>query len=282
MENKQKDKRNNFRKEIKVEVAGVIALSTVVGAVVGTQIKENVDSDLSKYNVDDTKYMDYIDEEDTQKIEWIKGLDKKIKDYKLLSDDKENLTESKEIELETLESQLKDELSSGKLADFYLRNIFKTKMKTAYGVEDIIVGYSNQSGEEAITIKMYDKYDVNNKKQKPDEYMDDKDEIAPIKSAVRDIVYLQDISRRNKYDDKDIEKLISVFYNMKGFSNLTFIKEGENQLYFEENTIVDLEDGEYTIYDMEYKDGEAKVINQRNIELEEGKIINQSEIEDER
>lgn len=282
MENKQKDKRNNFRKKIKAEVAGVVALSAFAGTAVGTQIKGNVDSDLSKYNADDTKYMDYIDEEDTQKIEWIKGLDKKIKDYKLLSDDKENLTESKEIELETLESQLKDELCSGKLADFYLRDIFKTKMKTAYGVEDIIVGYSNQSGEEAITIKMYDKYDVNNKKQKPNEYMDDKDEIAPIKSAVRDIVYLQDISRRNKYDDKDIEKLISVFDNMKGFSNLTFIKEGENQLYFEENTIVDLEDGEYTIYDMEYKDGKAKVINQRNIELEEGKIINQSEVEEER
>ena len=59
------------------------------------------------------------------------------------------------------------------------------------------------------------------------------------------------MSEKVSYDDEEIKKFIKMYDNMKGFSNLEFVKEKDKPLEFKETYEISLKDDEYEVYSMD-------------------------------
>lgn len=213
------DKKKEFRKSMAV-IGTAIAVAIGGGKLTA---EANKSEDLSQYAVRDNKYVDYIEGSEYEKFNAMTELDANIKKYEELSSKTSLSKEQKEELLETKKS-IKDEMVSGGLADFYLNDLLKEKLKQTYDAYSVKTNYSNDA---KIRIDLYEK----NGRY---ETMKDEDEIAPIKIAMSDIATLQGYvgADQDKLLNSDINKFIKIQKNMKGFSNLKFIKsEGKPLAY---------------------------------------------------
>lgn len=216
---KKVDKKEKFKKSIMVVGATAIMATTGVGMA-------NSDYNLSKFDVNNDKYVDYIDGSENEKLERMMKLDEQISRYEELSNKKFPSKEEK-AEINNIRSYLEKEMSSGYLADFYLKDILKEKIKEAYNrdTKNKIKRIETRWDLEGISIKMYNKYDQYTS-------MDEKDKVAPIKSAMDDIAALQEYENKEDFSKTDVNNFIRIHKNMKGFSNLKFVKiEGKPLSY---------------------------------------------------
>lgn len=219
------DKRKEFKKKI--------AIVTTTAAIVAGGFTLNAASkneDLSQYMVSNNKYEDYIKGSEYKKFKKMEELDNNISKYEALKS-RMFLDKEEKNELEELSKAIKEEMSSGDLADFYLNDLLKEKLKEAYHVESVVTNYSND-GE--IKIDLYGKNKIS-------KTMENKDEVTPIKIAMRDIATLQGYIGREEFSNQDVKEFIKMQKNMKGFSNLKFIKEEGKPLAYAQ---IELEKGE--------------------------------------
>lgn len=210
-------KRNDFKKKIG---AGIITLGMVGVAGAGLAKYEEKYNDLSVYNIDDAKYMNYIKGNKDGKTEMLTNLETSIDDYLELNR-KKDLTDAEKIKLDEALHEIETNMKSGCLAEFYLNDIFKGKIKETYKVDNVVTHWDTQS----ISIMMY-------KGEFKSTRMEDEDKIKPIVVAMNDIAKLQGYINRDRISKSDIKEFIRMHENMKAFSNLTFIKKDGQPLYF--------------------------------------------------
>lgn len=211
------DKRKDFRKSIAV-IGTTIAVAVGGGMLTA---EANKSADLSRYMVRDDKYVDYIKGSEYEKFKKMQELDNNIKKYEEL---KSKIILSKEDNEQLLEARklIEKGMASGDLADFYLNDLLKEKLKKAYDAYSVETHYSN---ENEIRIDLYEK-------KGKYETMKNNDEVAPIKIAMKDIATLQGYVDKENFSNSDISEFIKIQKNMKGFSNLKFIKtEGKPLSY---------------------------------------------------
>lgn len=220
----------NKREEFKKKLA--IVGTTAVVALGGFGIKDSMDkSDLSKYAVDDEKYIDYIDKDENEKLERLENLDSNISRYEELNE-KNKLTKEEKEELEQITYSLEREMKSGYLERFYLHDVLKEKIKSVYGVDKVETKWN---GKDEINIKLFDKYGSY-------KAMENKDKVSPILTAMNDIATLQGYEEREKFSKSEIENFIKIQKNMKGFSNIEFIKvDGKPLAYTEPQKFEEME-----------------------------------------
>ena len=203
-------KRNDFIKKL---TAGVLVSGVAISGLVKSGEAYN---DLSKHTTENDKYVDYIKGSEIEKRERLAVLDENISKYEEL-ESKILLNEDEKEELNELTSFLENEMSSGELGRFYLNDVYKEKIKQAYNVKDVKTHYD----KDGIIIQLCDekgKWTA----------MEEKDIVRPLEVALRDIVRLQDLREQDEFTKSDIKTFIEAQKNMKGFSNLHFIKaEGE-------------------------------------------------------
>lgn len=261
MEKKNRSKRDIFKSALAFGGGGAFVATMIAGAAIGKQDLESMD--MSSYNIDNQKYMEYAKTDDEDIMYRLAKLEDNIRLYNNLSSEK--LTDSQKETLALIKSEIKSEMSSKMTSKLYL-NVFKEKMKSAYGADDIKV-----TGQE------FKEFSVEITKDYMKSFMEDKDKSKEIKSAVWDIVELQYMQEKNSYDDKDIESFVRLYENMKGFSNLEFIKEGDKPLAMSETYKTTLEDGSYTLYNMDLSDKEnPKIESKTEIEVKNG-LVNEGE-----
>ena len=106
------------------------------------------------------------------------------------------------------------EMKSGELADFYLNDLFKEKLKKVYNAKDIETHFDHDTG---ISIKFYDEHFQTT-------YMDKKDQIKPIVVAMNDIAKLQGYEGKDEFSNYDLADFMNIHENMKAFANIDFIK----------------------------------------------------------
>lgn len=216
---KMSDKKENFKKRIMI--VGAAAVMATAGVSIA-----NSDYNLSKFDVDNDKYIDYIDGSENKKMERMINLDEQISRYEELST-KMFPSKEEKTEMDKIESYLEKEMTSGYLGDFYLKDILKEKIKEAYDKEskNKIQKIETKWDIDAISIKMYDKYGRVT-------FMSEKDKVAPIRSAMDDIATLQEYENKDEFSKSEINNFIKIHKNMKGFSNIKFIKtEGKPLSY---------------------------------------------------
>ena len=250
------NKKNEFRDKMKIEERKQITEKVLVGgttialgaALAGVAIVNNYDYhyDMSKFNIDDTKCEDCIREaggkesEILDKLNRVTMLNENIRIYKELNN-KGNLTDAQKKSLETAKNGIKREMASSMLNKIYLNDIFKEKIKKAYDVDYVKVIYRIPKGEEIINVELYDSIDGVGIPLKKEDMIDE------VTSAIKDIVSLQNLEAKNEaYDEKDINEFIRAYENMRGFSNLTLVKKGNEPLSIEETVLVNLQ-GKYEI-----------------------------------
>lgn len=261
MEKENKSKKDNFKSALVVGGVGAVVAATVVGVGIGSQDSKSID--MSNYNVDNTKYMDYAKSADENTLDRLALLEENVRLYNNLSSGK--LTPAQEETLKNAKSGIKREMSGQMIGKLYL-NIFKEKMKSAYDADKIIV-----KGKEFkdFSVEIYDGYNKS--------LMDDKDKTSEVKSAVMDIIELQSMIEKDSFEEKDVKEFVKVYENMKGFSNLEFVKEGDKPLAVSETYKTTLQDGTYTIYHMDLSDKDnPKVENKTEIEVKNG-YVNEGE-----
>ena len=238
--NKEKKKRNDFKDKLKSAAAVGVAGSVIAGiTLVAMNGKKELESiDMSNYNLDNSKYREYSDGKDSTEDRLVL-LEESVRIYKELASDS-NLTDAQKEALSKEKSRIKSEMSSDLIADLYL-SIFKEKMKSAYHVDNVSVDYKSGSNvDKNFSVKL-----------NGNTFMDEQDKTKEIKSAVWDIVDLQYMSEKVSYDDEEIKNFIKMYDNMKGFSNLEFVKEKYKPLEFKETYEISLKDDEYEVYSMD-------------------------------
>lgn len=203
-------KRDDFKKKLG---AGIITLGIIGAGGAGLAKYEEKYNDLSEYNVDDTKYMDYIKGNEQGKTEMLTNLESSIDDYLELGS-KKKLTDEEKIKLDEAINEIETNMKSGSLAEFYLKDVFKGKIKETYKVDDVVTYWNPGS----LNITMY-------KGEYKSTNMEDKDKIKPIVVAMNDIAKLQGYMNSDKISKSEIKNFIRIHENMKAFSNLTFIKK---------------------------------------------------------
>ena len=236
------NKKNKFRDKMKIEGKQITEKVLVGGttialgaALAGVAIVNNYDYhyDMSKFNIDDTKCEDCIREAGGKESEILRI-------YKELNN-KGNLTDAQKKSLETAKNGIKREMASSMLNKIYLNDIFKEKIKKAYDVDYVKVIYRIPKGEEIINVELYNSIDGVAIPLKKEDMIDE------VTSAIKDIVSLQNLEAKNEaYDEKDINEFIRAYENMRGFSNLTLVKKGNEPLSIEETVLVNLQ-GKYEI-----------------------------------
>ena len=207
------EKRKEFVGKLRKSVAtiGMIGALGIGGPVLA---KVNADSkDISEYNIDNNKYVDYIKGSDSKKIEKLEELDENISRYKELKD-KSIISKEESAERDELRENLMKEMKSGELADFYLNDLFKEKLKKVYNAKDIETHFDHDTG---ISIKFYDEHFQTT-------YMDKKDQIKPIVVAMNDIAKLQGYEGKDEFSNYDLADFMNIHENMKAFANIDFIK----------------------------------------------------------
>lgn len=264
MENASKSA--DYRKGMALVGAAVATVGVIgVAAAKGKQDLESID--MSNYNIDNAKYMEYAKTDDKDTMYRLAKLDDNVRLYNSLSSEK--LTDAQIETFNKVKSEIELEMMSKMTAKLYL-NMFKEKMKSAYNAEGVIIDYksgANPSKEFSVEIQ------TKTKKF----FMDSKDETKEIKSAVWDIVELQKIQDKESYSDKDINVFVKLYENMKGFSNLEFVKEEDKPLTMSETYKTTLADGSYTMYHMDLSDKKnPKVESKTEIEVRNG-FVNESE-----
>lgn len=273
-----KGNKGNKRTEFVKGLAAVgIAASTTAGMVAMTvnSYNERKPMDMTNYNTDDKIYEYYIENSDDSeairldKLNKMKLLERNISLYENLKNEK--LTEAQNDNLNYAISSIKAEMRAGTVADIYLNDIFKEKIKDAYDVDKVTTeAYLTREAEEVINITLGKDYS--------EKLMDSKDKIDEIKTAIRDIVSLQELKEKSSYDENDVKEFIRAFENMKGFSNLKFVKKGDEPLSIEETVLVDLEDGKYTIYDVNIDDNKnVNITGKKDVVVKDNKIISDEE-----
>ena len=274
---------NNDKKTIKnsdkkiVMTGAAIVLAAEAAVVVGNSIARNINRpfkpiDMSKYNIDNTKYEDYIKEsgdkesETSDKLYRMAMLEENIRIYKELKGKK--LTDSQKESLDIATRGIKSEMSSSMISKIYLNDIFKEKILEAYDANYVKVNYRVPKGEEIINVELYNSIDGVAIPLKKEDMIDE------VKSAVKDIVSLQDLENKDKtYNDKDINEFIRAYDNMKGFSNLTLVKNGNQPLTIQENVLVDLPNGNFTVYSVNIDDEKnVNITGKKDIEVKDNKI----------
>ena len=278
--NDKKTIKNNDKKIVMTGAAIVLAAEAAV--VVGNSIARNINRpfkpiDMSKYNIDNTKYEDYIKEsgdkesETSDKLYRMAMLEENIRIYKELKGKK--LTDSQKESLDIATRGIKSEMSSSMISKIYLNDIFKEKILEAYDANYVKVNYRVPKGEEIINVELYNSIDGVAIPLKKEDMIDE------VKSAVKDIVSLQDLENKDKpYNDKDINEFIRAYDNMKGFSNLTLVKNGNQPLTIQENVLVDLPNGNFTVYSVNIDDEKnVNITGKKDIEVKDNKIISEEE-----
>ncbi len=279
---------NNDKKTIKnsdkkiVMTGAAIVLAAEAAVVVGNSIARNINRpfkpiDMSKYNIDNTKYEDYIKEsgdkesETSDKLYRMAMLEENIRIYKELKGKK--LTDSQKESLDIATRGIKSEMSSSMISKIYLNDIFKEKILEAYDAKYVKVNYRVPKGEEIINVELYNSIDGVAIPLKKEDMIDE------VKSAVKDIVSLQDLENKDKpYNDKDINEFIRAYDNMKGFSNLTLVKNGNQPLTIQENVLVDLPNGNFTVYSVNIDDEKnVNITGKKDIEVKDNKIVSDEE-----
>lgn len=219
--NKNENKRSMFKSALVIGAVG-LATAGIGGAIVDTYIK-NQPIDLSKYNIDNDKYEEYVKDEDNKQR--MLELDENIRIYNKLAKETD-LTESQKLALEKATDSIKEEMKDGMIANVYLNDILKGKLKEAYGkdAEDGIEVKSTNTPEDGkrIIIIMYDR--LRNKTSLQVE------NIKEIRTAVGDIINMKDNKGKGEYTDKDVEDFTKAYENMKGFSNLQIIKAKDGKI----------------------------------------------------
>lgn len=261
----ENSKRNEFKNKIKlgagVTAAGLAAAGMVVGIGLESQKQESID--MSNYNTDNTKYMEYAKTDDEDTMFRLARLEDNIRLYNNLSSVK--LTDAQAKTFNRVKNEIKSEMSSKMTAKLYL-DMFKEKMKIAYDADEIKVGE-----------KDFKEFSVEITKDYSKSFMEDKDKSSEIKSAVWDIIELQYMQEKASYEDKDIKDFVRLYENMKGFSNLEFVKEEGKPLSMSETYKTTLADGSYTLYHMDLSDKEnPKVESKTEIEVKNG-LVNEGE-----
>ncbi len=260
-ENKRNDFKNNIKVTIGTTAAGLAAVGTVVGFGVASQDTKSID--MSNYNIDNTKYMEYAKTDDEDTMYRLARLEDNIRLYNSLSSEK--LTDAQVETFNKVKSEIKLEMMSKMTSKLYL-NMFKEKMKTAYDADDI-----------KIEGKEFKNFSVEITRNYSKSFMDNKDKSREIESAVWDIIELQDMQEKVSYEDKDVESFVRLYENMKGFSNLEFVKEDGKPLSMNETYKTTLADGSYTVYHMDLSDKEnPKVESKTEIEVRNG-LVNEGE-----
>lgn len=209
-------KRDDFKKKLG---AGIITLGIIGAGGAGLAKYQEKYNDLSEYNANDTKYMDYIKGNKDVKTEMLTNLETSIDDYLELSS-KKDLTDVEKAKLDEAVHAIETNMKSGDLAEFYLKDVFKGKIKETYKVDDVVTYWNPQS----MSITMY-------KGEFKKMNMEDEDKIKPIVVAMNDIAKLQGYINRDRISKSDIKDFIRMHENMKAFSNLTFIKKEGQPLY---------------------------------------------------
>ena len=259
----RENKRDDFKKKMMVGI-GTAALGVTAMAVgAGLESQKLESKDLSNYNIDNTKYMEYAKTDDEDTMYRLEKIEENIRLYNNLYSKK--LTEAQAKTFNKVKSEIKSEMSSKMTAKLYL-DMFKEKMKTAYGADEIKVDE-----------KDFKEFSVEITKDYSKSFMEDKDKSSEIKSAVWDIIELQYMQEKASYEDKDIKDFVRLYENMKGFSNLEFVKEDGKPLSMSETYKTTLADGSYTLYHMDLSNKEnPKVESKTEIEVKNG-LVNEDE-----
>lgn len=244
---KENNKENKHAKFVQgLAALGFAGLTTAgITAITIDSYNKTKPMDMTNYNTDDKIYEYYIENSDDSeaiildKLNKMKLLERNISLYENLKNEK--LTEAQNDNLNYAISSIKSEMRAGTVADIYLNDIFKEKIKDAYNVDRVTTeAYLTREAEEVIKITLEKDYSK--------KLMDSKDEIDEIKTAIRDIVSLQKLKEKSSYDENDVKEFIRAFENMKGFSNLKFVKKGDEPLSIEEINLQEINlQGKYEI-----------------------------------
>lgn len=270
-------KSKDYRKSVATIAGATVLTAGTIGGLGALAVKGKQDlqsMDMSKYNIDNKKYEDYVkteyDSEETEKenLYRLAKLEDNIRIYNSLSSGK--LTDTQQETLKEAKNEIKQEMVSKLTAKVYM-NMFKEKMKAAYKAEGVTINYldgANPGKEFNVKLKTA---------TKPETFMQKEDKTKEIKSAVWDIVELQGMQEKATYEDKDIEAFVKLYENMKGFSNLEFTKEEGKPLAMNETYKATLPDGTYTVYKMDLSDKEnPEVKDKTEIEVKDG-FVNDGE-----
>ena len=217
--------------------ASGIAVAGFTGATIASSY--NKPMDMSVYNVNDDMYKSYMEKSsiDEETIKRIEELEKNIERYENLQG--KNLTDEQKKVLEKVSGDIEKEIKDGKLISIYRDRVLKGKLKEAYNVSTVETQYTNDKNGEEISIA------IKKDKYSDTKFLDDKDKIDEIKTAIKDIASLQDLEGKVSFTKKDITEFIRIVKNMKGFSNLTFVKRGDEPLTVQENYTLSFKNGEY-------------------------------------
>ena len=237
-EEELKNARNARTKKAAWIVSAGIAVSGLTGGAAKI-ISLNQPMDLSIYNVNDDMYKSYMEKSsiDEETIKRIEELEKNIERYENLQ--WKNLTDEQKKVLEKVSGDIEKEIKDGKLISIYRDRVLKGKLKEAYNVSTVETQYTNDKNGEEISIA------IKKDKYSDTKFLDDKDKIDEIKTAIKDIASLQDLEGKVSFTKKDITEFIRIVKNMKGFSNLTFVKRGDEPLTVQENYTLSFKNGEY-------------------------------------
>ena len=127
-ENQRNDFKNKMRVGIGITVAGVTAMTA--GLALESKKLESID--MSKYNIDNTKYMEYAKTGDEDTMYRLAKLDDNVRLYNSLSSAR--LTDAQKETLNKVKSEIKSEMRSKMTSKLYL-DMFKEKMKSAYDAD---------------------------------------------------------------------------------------------------------------------------------------------------
>lgn len=237
-EEELKNARNARAKKAAWIVSAGIAVSGLVGGAAKI-ISLNQPMDLSVYNVNDDMYKSYMEESgiDEETIKRVEELERNIERYENLQG--RNLTDEQKKVLEKVSGNIEKEIKDGKLISIYRDRILKGKLKEAYNVSTVETLYTNDRNGDEISIA------IKKDKYSDTKFLDDEDKIDEIKTAIKDIASLQDLKGKVSFTKKDITEFIRIIKNMKGFSNLTFVKRGDEPLAVQENYTLSFENEKY-------------------------------------
>lgn len=216
-----KDKNNKREKFLKNLSIGVAATAGFAGIAYSTTDSERAKDELSKYAENGNKIVEYADKTDVNMVMQLQMLEEDVKTYNELSS-KMFLSDEDKIRLENAKNSIKSKILSEKLSEFYLEDILKEKIKSAYSADYVEVDYFvNSMAEEHMEIDVYE-VKPTSKLDKPDITIKKEEIPREVKAAIGCIVDLQEFAecRPDQIGEESIKKAAKYYDSMKGFANL--------------------------------------------------------------
>lgn len=211
-------------------IKGLSASLAVAAGVTGATAIANERDNLSKYNKDNDKIIEYVDSNDKGVIEMLETMDENVEIYKQLNG-KVGLSDEDTKRLESAKDAIREVIISDKLSEFYLEDVFKEKVKSIYSAEHLKVNYVDKDDYEFMSIDVYNKK-PKSKLDKPSVVIEKNDMPNEMKSAIRGIVNFQEYATctRDEIGDKSISNAIKYYESMKGFANIDLIRTSDNRI----------------------------------------------------